>query len=575
MNTGLWRFVKPYWHLIGMLIVLMLAANAMSLWIPAIVSQAIDAYGKGGFHAGAVILKFSVAAVAIVVLACVQGAVQALFSERVARDLRRKLSDNIAHQSYEWMEDTDPDRLLTHLTIDVDAIKTFISQAVFTIASAIFVVISCSVIMLFINWQLALCVMAMVFAIGIANFTMLHKIKILSRGSREIIDRLNKVISENITGAALIRLVHAGHEEQGKFIKANEKAKGLGLATVNLLSKFMPVTPFATNIAALTILVLGGYFVITGNMSLGNFAAFNSYLSMLVIPVLQIASMSGVIAGATTSYERIKNILEAPPPAEAGTLEGPLQGAIGLEKIQVAYGPTTVLKNISLSIKAGSRTAIIGPTGAGKTKLLYLLTGLIRPQTGSLKFDGVDIEKYCAASFQSQLGFVFQDSIIFNMTIRDNIAFSACVTAQSLEKAIATAELKDLIDSFPNGLDTVISERGTTLSGGQKQRLMLARALVINPKILLLDDFTARVDKNTEQKILCNIERNYPELTLVSVTQKISSVKHYDQIVLLMEGELLAMGTHEQLMRVSPEYVQFFFSQENVDNYELRPEQAG
>jgi len=234
----------------------------------------------------------------------------------------------------------------------------------------------------------------------------------------------------------------------------------------------------------------------------------------------------------------------------------------------VTYGQKPALKGISLSVKAGSKIAIIGPTAAGKTQLLYLLTGLINVSSGIVQFDGRGIEAYDNESFHSQVGFVFQDSIIFNMSIRENIAFSDTVTDESLEKAIDTAELRQFINGLPNGLSTIVSERGSSLSGGQKQRIMLARALAVNPKVLLLDDFTARVDGNTEKKILANVQTNYPGLTLISVTQKISAVEHYDQIIVLMQGEIVASGKHDELMHNSPEYVQIFNSQQSTSNYE-------
>ena len=220
------------------------------------------------------------------------------------------------------------------------------------------------------------------------------------------------------------------------------------------------------------------------------------------------------------------------------------------------------------SLKAKTKTAIIGPTAAGKSQLLYLLTDLIKAEEGVVKYDGQNINDYDLESFYSQVGFVFQDSIIFNLSLRENIAFSSTVTDESLAKAIATAELSDFIDSLPNKLDTVVSERGTSLSGGQKQRLMLARALALNPHILLLDDFTARVDILTERKILENISNNYPEITLISVTQKISSIEEYDHIILLMEGEILGQGTHKNLLATCPEYVQIYQSQQSTNTYE-------
>ena len=198
------------------------------------------------------------------------------------------------------------------------------------------------------------------------------------------------------------------------------------------------------------------------------------------------------------------------------------------------------------------------------------MTNLIKPNSGEVLFDGRGIDEYNGEAFHSQVGFVFQDSIIFNMSIRENIAFSDTVTDESLQKAIDTAELHEFVDSLPEKLSTIVSERGSSLSGGQKQRIMLARALAVNPKVLLLDDFTARVDGNTEKKILQNVQKNYPGLTLISVTQKIASVEHYDQIILLMEGEIVATGKHDELMRTCTEYVQIFDSQQSTSNYELR-----
>jgi ATP-binding cassette subfamily B protein len=229
-----------------------------------------------------------------------------------------------------------------------------------------------------------------------------------------------------------------------------------------------------------------------------------------------------------------------------------------------------VLKDISFSIEPGSRTAIIGPTAAGKTQLLYLLTGLIKPAEGTVEFDGTQPGDYKKETFYKSVGIVFQDSVMFNMSLRENVSFSPTVTAESLQKAIQTAGLDEFVDTLPNKLETIVSERGTSLSGGQKQRIMLARALAVNPKILLLDDFTARVDQQTEQKILKRLEENYPGITLISVTQKINPVKDFDKIILLMEGEMIAAGKHDQLYASCPEYVQIYESQQSTSHYELQ-----
>ena len=275
--------------------------------------------------------------------------------------------------------------------------------------------------------------------------------------------------------------------------------------------------------ASLTILALGGHYVINGSMSLGDFAAFSSYLVILIFPIIIIGFISNFVVQSSVSYARIHDVLNAEETRDTGTITTPLVGNIELQDVSVFYGEKPVLQNVSMELKPGTRTAVIGPTAAGKTQLLYLLTGLIQPTSGTILFDGVGINDYNKESFQHQIGFVFQDSIIFNMSVRENIAFNEKVTPESFAKAIETAELKEFIDALPQGLETIVSERGTSLSGGQKQRIMLARALALDPKILLLDDFTARVDSQTEEKILANVERNYPGITLLSVTQKIES----------------------------------------------------
>jgi ATP-binding cassette subfamily B protein len=254
---------------------------------------------------------------------------------------------------------------------------------------------------------------------------------------------------------------------------------------------------------------------------------------------------------------------------EKGTITADLRGDIEFKNVTVSFGEKSALKDISLRIKGGTRTAIIGPTAAGKTQLLYLLTGLTRPTSGSVLYDGKSVDEYDKQALHRQVGFVFQDSIVFSMTLRENIAFSEGVTKEDMHKAIETAELSDFIASLPLGLETQVSERGTSLSGGQKQRIMLARALALNPRILLLDDFTARVDARTEQSILKNLNKNYPGITLVSITQKIASASEFDHILFIMEGELLASGTHETLLGTSPEYAQIAESQHSTTHYEL------
>jgi len=276
--------------------------------------------------------------------------------------------------------------------------------------------------------------------------------------------------------------------------------------------------------------------------------------------------MSTIIAQASASYGRILEVLNSPEQKDDWTVVKKLDWFISMENIGLNFWDKSVLKNINFSIKPNTRTAIIGPTAAGKTQLLNILTWLVIPSTWLVKYDSSTINEYDKKSFYEQIGLVFQDSTLFNLSLRENIAFSDIVKDEDIKKAIDTAELRDLVDSLPDWLDTIVSERWTSLSGWQKQRIMLARALAINPKILLLDDFTARLDIKTEKKILDNVRKNYPGITLISVTQKIEPIKDYDNIILIMEGEILATWNHKELLKSSPEYNQIFNSQLSTNN---------
>jgi ATP-binding cassette subfamily B protein len=562
--------LKPYkWTITG-IVVLTVISNGLNLVVPQIVAHAIDTYSRGHFVLNTIIFEFFLVAAGIFIFTYVQSIIQTYASERVARDLRTRFIAKIAEQEYAYIQEISPARLLTNLTSDIDAVKTFVSQAIASLISSFFLIIGSSTLLLLINWKVALAVLTVVPIIGVTFFVVLGRVRKLFKRSQETIDWLNKVINESILGAALIRLLNSQQFEYNKFLAANEESKSIGLSILRLFAGLIPVIVFSTSLATLIILVLGGHFVITGDMSLGDFTAFNSYLAILIFPIILIGFMSNVIAQASASLQRISQVLTSQNPAVTGTLSSALSGNISIEDVAISYGERSSLKNVSFEIKAGTKTAIIGPTAAGKTQLLYAMTGLIATSSGTIRYDGHTISEYKKDALHTQIGFVFQDSIMFNLSVRENIAFSNTVTDTSLEKAIATAELHDFIDILPEKLDTVVSERGTSLSGGQKQRIMLARALSLDPKILLLDDFTARVDSNTETKILANIAHNYPDITLVSVTQKIAPIETYDQIILLMEGEILASGTHDELMHKSPEYIQIYNSQKSTENYELQ-----
>ncbi len=569
-GASLFLLLKPYRPLITTLVIFTILGNALNLVVPKLIAHAIDDYTRQNFVLSTVVLQFFVVAALVFTLTYLQSIAQTYASERVAKDLRTKLTAKIATQSYSSVEKFTPAKLLTNLTSDVDGVKVFVSQAVASIIASLFLIVGSSIMLLTINWRLGLGVLGVVPVVGGTFFLALRKVRVLFRRGQEAIDWLNRVINESILGATLIRILNSEDLEYRKFKTANAEARDIGLNILRIMSGMIPAITLAVNLATTIILLLGGRFVIAGSMTLGNFTAFNSYLAILIFPIILLGFMSNVIAQASTSYMRLNAVLSAKEEDTAGQLRPSLRGGVEMKNVSLTLGDKDVLRNVSFTAAPGTRTAIIGPTAGGKTQMLYVLIGLLQPSSGSVSYDGEPLDAYDKEALRRQIGFVFQDSILFNMTLRENIAFSEAISEENLSQAIAAAELQDFIGTLPQGLETIVSERGTTLSGGQKQRVMLARALALHPKILLLDDFTARVDPTTEKAILNNIEKQYPGITLISVTQKIASVEDYDQIVLLMEGEVLATGTHAQLMNTSPEYVQIYESQRSTHYYEVQ-----
>ena len=560
--------LKPYKASMALLVLLTAAGSALGLAVPLVTARAIDAFTTGRLDLTALLVSLTALALGAFVFGNLQNIVQVMAAERVARDLRTRLAAVVSVQTYSSIETMTPAKLLTNLTSDVDAIKTFVSQSAPALISSLFVIVAASALLLWLNWKLALAVLAILPLIAGSFVVLMSRVRKLFGQIQAVTDRLNRVLQENIVGAALMRLVNTEASEFEKFKVVSNEARAIGMKILSQFAAMIPMITFLTNVAILTILILGGHFVIIHEMTLGQFSAFNAYLGILIFPVIIIGFTSTAIGQAQASYARIGVVLNAPPPPERGEATAALSGSIAVRELSLAYGERKVLKAVSFEIAPGTRTAIVGPTAAGKSQLLYVMAGLLAPSSGQVLYDGRPIEDYAPDGLYAQVGFVFQDSNLFNLTLRENIAFNAKVDEARLNRAIDTAELRSFIEGLPQGLETVVSERGLSLSGGQKQRIMLARALALDPTILFLDDFTARVDLATEARILANVRRNYPNLTLVSISQKIASIEDYDRIVLLMEGEVLAVGTHDELVHTSPEYGQILRSQRSTDAYE-------
>lgn len=567
-KPSLFSILGRYKALIGFLVLFALAGSALNLILPKIIAHAIDSYNAGSFRAGAIIAEFSAATIFIFVFSYLQNVMQVYASERVARDIRRRISAAVSNQSFSWVESVGASKLLTNITSDTDAVKSFVAQAFPSLVSAMFVIIGSSILLVSLNWKLGLSILIMIPLVALTFGLIFSRIGGLFKKAQEIIDRLNKIISDSILGAAIIRVLNSQSAEYDRFLVANTESLNTGQSILRLFASMIPIIVFISNLGIITVLIFGGHLVMTGSMTIGDFTAFQSYVAVLVFPMMMIGFVSNVIASAGASYGRIAGILDLPEPSSSGIVSKSLTGQITVQNVSRTAGGSAILKDVSFEIASKTKTAIVGPTGGGKTQLLYMMAGLLAPDAGSVRYDGTDINDFDRAAFFKQVGIVFQDSVMFNLSIRENILFGSSASDESLSRAIEAAELSDFVSTLPKGLDTLVSERGTSLSGGQKQRIMLARALALDPKILLLDDFTARVDAETERKILANLVRLYPNLTLISVTQKIAPIEHYDKIILVMEGELLASGTHDKLLSQSVEYAQIASSQKSTNTYE-------
>lgn len=556
--------LRAYRRTIALLVVLGLLGNGAGLFLPALIGQGINAFSGGEAIHPVLWREFAAIIVVVAWVGFWQNVLQVRISETVARDLRSSLCDKISRQSYTFVMTRDPARLLTNMTSDVDAVKLFVSQVIPNLLSSAVVLLGASFMLVHLNWRLGLTVLTILPAIALTFYAVLRRVKPLFSQSRAVVDRVNKIIQQTIGGSALIRVLDAHDEERAKFAEVNDRAMGLGLTILKNFAMMIPAVTFFANSGTMMILALGGWLVLKGSLELGDIAAFNSYLALLIFPIFVIGFMSNLVSQAQVAFQRLQEVLNA---AEAPVVEPVgegLRGEVQVRDVVLERGDRTILKGVSLHLEPGSRNAIVGPTAAGKSQLLMLLCGLLSPDSGEILYDG----SYKPEQLKRQVGVVFQESALFQGTLGENIALHPDLDKGALDTAMRSAELADFVEALPLGLDTPVSERGTTLSGGQKQRVMLARALALQPDVLLLDDVTARLDPATEARVQANLRENYPRTTVLAVTQRIATIKDYDRIFLMMEGDMLASGSHSELLASSPEYAQIYDSQKSTHQYE-------
>ena len=531
----------------------------------------VDLYKQGNLGSEAwQILGFI--AVGILILTFIQSGLSTYVADKIGLDLRNNVISKLKDRSFVYMRQTTSGHLITVLTSDIDAVKNMIANGLPSILMAGSTILGAIIFLLIINFKLGLITILVVPFIVLVFVIVFRKLSPLFEDIQKNLDSVNKTINESIIASPLVRVLDSKSTEVGKFDIVNKKGTDLGKIMVSYFAILIPSITLLSQFAVLVVLWFGGKDVVSGTLSLGEMSAFFAYTSVLIWPFFILSFAGTLISRANVSLKRIDEVLH---PKDNTILKGHisnnvsskmpiLQGHIVFRNVTLSYGGKDILKDISFIIKPQTRTAIIGPTGAGKTELFYLIAGLAQPTSGEIIIDGIPLQEWNQSELLSKLGMVFQDSIIFNTTIRENILFKSNADASVLDTAILVSDLSNLIEGLPNGLDTNVSERGVSLSGGQKQRLMLARALAINPSVLLLDDFTARVDAGTEDRIHDNIKKKFGDITLISITQKIEPIKNYDHIILLMEGELIGQGKHEALLTSSMEYRQILETQKTA-----------
>ena len=565
------RYALPYrGDAIGAFIAVILV-SAANLVAPLLLRFAVDT-GITKHDARAVTL----AAGGLVGVAVVRGLftfLQGFLAERASQgfayDLRNALFTQIEQLSFSYYDRVETGQLLTRVTSDVEQIRGFAGNGIVQIAAAVAMLVGSTVLLLFLNWRLALVSLTIIPAIVLLITRFIGTIRPLFGQVQQTLGRLNTVLQEDLAGLRVVRAFVREDDETARYVKVNDELLGKNLQTIRASANNFPFVQFFGNLGTLLVVWYGGYQIIGGQLSVGELIAFNSYLSYLLFPVLTIGFQAAGISRAGASSLRVFDVLDAPRDVQdkpdAVTLP-PLRGEVEFTDVHFRYpgSEREILAGVNFVAKPGQTVAILGTTGSGKSTLVNLAPRFYDVTTGAVKLDGCDVRDVTLASLRSQIGIVLQETLLFSGPVRDNIAYGKPdATLEEIEAAARAAQADSFIRALPQGYDTVVGERGVGLSGGQRQRIAIARALLVNPPLLILDDSTSAVDTETEALIrhaLDTLMRDSSRTVLV-IAQRITTVRGADLILVLDGGVVAARGTHAELLRDSPLYNDILGSQ--------------
>lgn len=571
-------FLRPYWLYMVGAYAAVFAANGISIWMPLVIRGIID----DGVRPGAVprivsgCLLLVIIAVVHGVCTFVTGVWTETASQNVAFDLRNRFHEKLQSMSFSFHDEAETGQLLARSVSDVDRIRFLTGRAFLNLTQMLTLVLGISVAMIAVNVHLALITLTVAPLIILSALILGSVLRPLSVHIRDEEANLTSLLEQNLRGSRIVKAFGREAAEIGRFENRNRELLALQLREARIRSTHLPLMELLASTGTLLVLLFGGRMVMGGSLTLGELVAFMAYIALLINPGRRFGWVVAAISQASASAERIFEILDLPSSVEDLPGARPLvevRGWITFEGVSFGYGRgSRVLDTIDIDIAAGEKIAILGSTGSGKSSFVNLIPRFYDPVDGVVKIDGTDIREFTVRSLRDHIGVVLQDTVLFASTIRENIAFGRPdATFQDIENAARAAHIHDFIASLPDGYDTKVGEKGVSLSGGQKQRLAIARAILKDPEILILDDATSSVDTHTEEHIREALRQLMRDRTAVIIAQRLSTIREADRVIVLDQGRIVAEGRrtedetpHEQLLRVSPLYAE-------IHAHQLRP----
>jgi len=498
-----------------------------------------------------------------------QGYLAERASQGVAYDLRDALFERIERLSFSYYDRVQTGQLVTRLTSDVEQIRTFAGTGVVQLANAVVMLVGTTALLLYLDWRLALVALSIVPIIAGLLVRFVGRIRPLFREVQQTLGRLNSVLQEDLLGVRVIRAFAREDYETDRYSSVNDELLDKNLSTVRVFANNFPFVFLFANLGTLAIIWYGGWQVIGGRLSVGDLVAFNTLLGFMLFPILTIGFLSASISRAGASAQRVFDVLDAPLDVKDtpdAFILPPLSCRVDFDDVSFRYpgSERDILGGVSFTARPGQTVAILGTTGSGKSTLINLIPRFYDVTGGAVKLDGNDVRDVTLSSLRSQIGIVLQETRLFSGTVRDNLAFGRPeATDEEVVAAAEAAQAHEFIMGLSDGYDTVIGERGIGLSGGQRQRIAIARALLIDPRLLILDDSTSAVDAETEAAIQETLDRLMREKhrTVFVIAQRVSTVSDADLILVLDDGSIAASGTHEELLRESELYNEILGSQ--------------